>query len=74
MNCRNLLLNKQYIASGSKDKRVIIWDLETYFIKFTLIGHSSFLTCVKRLSTNLLASADGSGSIMIWNWLQGTLF
>ena len=67
------VLNEQYIASGSKDKKVIIWDLRTYFIKFTLIGHSSFLTCVKRLSINLLASADESGSIVIWNWSQGTL-
>ena len=67
------ILNEQYIASGSDDKRVIIWDLETYSIKYNLPGHPTFINCLKRLSSSLLASGDFNGSIIIWNWLEGTI-
>jgi WD40 repeat protein len=65
------MLSEQFMASGSSDQQVIIWDLSSYSIKYTLTGHSSPVTCIKRLSFNLLASGDGSGLIIIWNWLTG---
>ncbi len=67
------LLNKQFMASGSSDKKVIIWDLSSYSIKYNLSQHESELRCVQRLSSNLIASADLKGQIIIWNWLNGTL-
>jgi WD40 repeat protein len=67
------VLNEQYLASGSRDKRVIIWDLETYSIKYNLTEHFYGVKSLKLLSSNFLASADDSGLIIIWNWLQGTL-
>jgi WD40 repeat protein len=67
------LLNEQFMASGSWDKKVIIWDLTTYSIKYTLSEHNGGVYCIKRLSSNLMASADESGFIKIWNWLNGSL-
>ncbi len=67
------LLNEQFMASGSSDKKVIIWDLTSYSIKYNLSQHESELRCVQRLSSNLIASADLKGQIIIWNWLNGTL-
>lgn len=67
------ILNEKYIASGSWDSKVIIWDLSTFSIKYNLAAHTVGVYCIKRISNNLLASADGSGKINIWNWLNGTL-
>ncbi len=65
------MLSEQFMASGSNDKRVIIWDLSSYSIKYTLTGHNSAVYCIKRLSSNLIASGDGSGKIIVWNWFTG---
>ncbi len=66
------LLNDQFMASGSTDTKVIIWDLYSYSIKYTLSQQLS-VSCIKRVSSSLMASADQSGLIIIWNWLNGSL-
>jgi WD40 repeat protein len=65
------VLSEQFMASGSDDKRVIIWDLLSYSIRFNLAGHTSPVYCIKRLSSNLMASGDFNGLIIVWNWLTG---
>jgi WD40 repeat protein len=65
------MLSEQFMASGSNDKSVIIWDLSSYSIKYNLTGHNSGVYCIKRLSSNLIASGDLLGLIIIWNWLTG---
>jgi WD40 repeat protein len=65
------MLSEQFMASGGQDRRVIIWDLFTYSIKYNLTGHTNWVTCIKRLSSNLLASGDENGKIIVWNWLTG---
>ncbi len=67
------LLNEQFMASGSYNTKVIIWDLYSYSIKYTLSQHERGVRCVKRLSSSLMASGDESGQIIIWNWLNGSL-
>ena len=67
------LLNDRFMASGSSDSKVIIWDLFSYSIKYNLSQHENWVLCIKRLSSNLMASGDESGLIIIWNWLNGTL-
>ena len=59
--------------SGSTDTKLIIWDLNSYSIKFNLTAHKTHVYCVKRLSTSLFASVETSGKIIIWNWLNGSL-
>jgi WD40 repeat protein len=65
------ILSEQFMASGSRDNKVIIWDLFSYSIKYNLTGHPNWVYCVKRLSYNLLASGDLDGTIIVWNWLTG---
>jgi WD40 repeat protein len=65
------MLSERFMASGGEDRRVIIWDLFSYTIKYTLTGHNHWVTCVKRLSSNLIASGDWNGTIIVWNWLTG---
>jgi len=65
------ILSERFIASGSYETNVLIWDLETYSVKFNLTGHARWVFCVKRLSSNLLASGDESGLIKIWDWVTG---
>jgi WD40 repeat protein len=67
------ILNNQFMASGSEDRKVIIWDLYSYSIKYTLSQHEIGVLCIKRLSPSLMASGDQSGLIIIWNWLNGSL-
>jgi WD40 repeat protein len=65
------MLSGQFMASGSSDQRVIIWDLSSYSIKYNLTGHTYGVYCIKRLSSNLIASGDNKGLIIVWNWLTG---
>jgi WD40 repeat protein len=65
------ILNEQMVISSGDDFKVIIWDLLTYAIKYNLTEHGKYVKCVKRLSSNLAASGDSEGTIIIWNWLTG---
>jgi WD40 repeat protein len=65
------MLSEQFMATGSDDKRVLIWDISSFSIKFNLTGHNSAVNCIKRLSSNLIASGDSDGLIIVWNWLTG---
>jgi len=65
------MLSGQFMASGSRDNKVIIWDLFSYSIKYNLIVHNSSVLCIKRLSSNLIANGDENGTIIVWNWLTG---
>jgi WD40 repeat protein len=67
------ILNEQFMASGSDDTKVIIWDLYSYSIKYNLTQHERMIRCVKRVSSSLMASSDQNGLIIIWNWLNGSL-
>jgi WD40 repeat protein len=65
------MLSEQFMASGSRDNRVIIWDLSSYSIKYALTEHTDWVTCIKRLSSNLMAIGDKNGFIIVWNWMTG---
>jgi WD40 repeat protein len=52
------------MASGSDDKKVIIWDLYSYLIKYTLSHHENWVRCVKRVSPSLMVSGDNNGVII----------
>ena len=67
------VLSDQYLASGSGDKQLIVWDLTSSNVIFNLTGHSSSVLCVKRLSSSLMASAGLDNDIIIWNWISGKL-
>ena len=67
-------LNSQYLASGSGDYTVKIWNLAgTGSLKYTLTGHTNSVIGVKLLSLTIIASGSNDYNIKVWNWINGTL-
>jgi len=55
------------IASGSNDKLIIIWDLETGKPALSLIGHSDTVCCLAFSKDGNLVSGSWDKTIRIWN-------
>lgn len=62
----------RYVASGSSDKTVSIWDLRQNERKTILEGHESWINsaCFSP-NSNMLASGSEDGSIKIWDTETG---
>ncbi len=75
------VMSEQFMASGgcassidpNREADVIIWDLNSYSIKYVLKGHTEEVLWLKRLSSSLLAISGYGDWIGVWNWLNGTL-
>ena len=61
------MLSSQLILSGSKDKCIKLWDINTYkeIRKFT--GHSRGILSLIKLNDNEFASGSGDNTIKIWS-------
>jgi len=56
------------VASGSLDKRIILWDVSTAEPLGVLNGHSSYVYCLAfSPDGKLLASGSGDGTIKLWD-------
>jgi len=65
--CSNI---KPYIASGSHDGKIELWDLMTQELQYTLEGHSSdvkSLAIFRSGTNNFLASGSWDGTIKLGN-------
>ena len=59
------------LASGSVDKTVIIWDVESGKQKAKLRGHTDYVQSVAWGPGNLLASGSEDNTIIIWDGVSG---
>eukprot|EP00055_Hartaetosiga_balthica_P017587 m.119101 g.119101 ORF g.119101 m.119101 type:complete len:180 (+) comp9354_c0_seq2:1199-1738(+) len=59
-----------YIASGSSDKSIIIWEVKTGNIVRKLLGHSDLVRCV-RFDEDFIVSGSYDTNIMVWNLHSG---
>ena len=60
------------VATGSQDKTVRLWDLQTQKLKATLAGHTdSILTVAFSPDGSVLASGCRDGSIHLWDPTDG---
>jgi WD40 repeat protein len=56
------------LVSGSNDNTIKIWDLITYQIKATLVGHQNFVCTISICPDgNKLASGSYDETIKIWD-------
>lgn len=67
--------NGQLLASASDDKTVIIWNLQTRKVKYTLKGHSQKVNTVTISSDNKFAiSGSNDGKVIIWDLSTGEIY
>jgi WD40 repeat protein len=61
-----------WLASGSKDQSIKIWDVARGRVVRTLTGHTKEVTCVAfSPGSKRLASGSGDGTIRVWNASNG---
>ena len=53
-------------ASGSFDKTIKIWDINTKKCVQTLEGHASNVICLLLHSSGLLISSSGDRNVKVW--------
>ncbi|KAK5997907.1 Vegetative incompatibility HET-E-1-like protein [Cladobotryum mycophilum] len=63
-----------FIASGSDDKTVRIWDAETGAIQHTMKGHGDYVRSVAISSTGMIASGSEDGTTTLWESNTGKVF
>jgi len=59
------------IASGSLDKRIKIWNLQTGRASLTLLGHKGSVVCVIEIRRMVLLSASYDRTFKRWDALSG---
>ena len=61
-------LKNGYLASGSKDNTIIVWNLNTTQMQTRLRNHTNAILSLVLLKSSYLASSSQDRSIKIWNW------
>lgn len=62
-----LAQDQNFLFSGSEDKKILVWDLESLICLYTLVGHSQGITALLIVpeSGHLLSCAH-DGNLLIW--------
>ena len=71
-----MLHGKQYLASGSGDETINVWNLSDNIVAATLTGHTtdvSVLVVYVKNGLQMLASGDDGSTINLWNLESNTL-
>jgi WD40 repeat protein len=66
--------NGKYIASGSLDRMVQVWDAPTGTLRHTLTGHDDWVTSVSfSPDGKYIASGSGDQTVQVWDATTATL-
>lgn len=60
------------LITGSTDRSLIVWDLETLTMRYQLVGHVSTIRCLE-VWRDYAISGSRDGTLRIWNWRTGDL-
>ena len=63
--------NNSWLASGSYDKDIKIWDLRTNKLICTLSGHSKCVRAICYITPKVLVSGSWDQSLIVWEWRAG---
>ena len=70
-NINTIAIKDNILASGSEDKNIYLWNIETGTINNILTGHSHRINCVAfNPDGNILASCSDDKTIKLWNLQQ----
>lgn len=69
--------SKTHLVSGSRDKSVRVWDLNTQRLKYpALLGHQGSVLCLQfddRLAQDVIISGGSDADIIIWQLSTGEM-
>lgn len=60
-------LTRYRLATGSKDKTIMIWNISTYELMNTLRGHDDMVMSIIQLDDNTLISSSLDQTIKVWD-------
>lgn len=68
-------LQREYLASGSRDKTIKIWEAKSGRCVITLIGHDNWVNdLVFHMNGRFLISASDDKSIRVWDLNNGRCY
>ncbi|GER90500.1 hypothetical protein KDW_46620 [Dictyobacter vulcani] len=63
----------RYLASGSVDKTVQVWQIINGALHYTFVGHTSPITALawNKEGINIASAGDQDGKVLVWNAFRG---
>lgn len=68
------ILNESLLVSGSEDKTIKVWNMDSGTCENTLVGHVDSVTCLAKIDENTIISASRDETIKMWNIHSGYCF
>ena len=62
---------EKFLFSGSRDKKIIMWNMENYEKMKTFDGHTDWVYCVTVMRNGFLLSGGYDGVLKKWNIESG---
>ncbi|KAK4554782.1 hypothetical protein LTR86_008284 [Recurvomyces mirabilis] len=66
----------RHLVSGSRDRTIRVWDLNTYRLKRTLTGHDASVLCLQfdeRPEHDIIVSGGSDSYVIIWRFSTGEI-
>jgi WD40 repeat protein len=65
--CLALSPDSALVVTGGADRVLRLWDVRTGYMLSVLEGHCGRVSCVEFISETKIVSADGNGSVILWD-------